>query len=236
MRDGIGCKGLVRRRLDLLYRRDADGRMLATNESFGAGEEAPMAHVCMSPEVVVFAVRSGLPSAVEERLSGILAALEELSGPEDRSMGDRIWGLVCGVPGVRSIEVGPVYRFPARCALSPEVVLIDQNNPGVLPDELAAMAEGLPLVQPCFGRLVRGRAVSICQTVRSNLTDREAGVETLPSHRRRGYGSEVVAEWGQEIQRRGLTPTYSTDWDNHGSVGIAGRLGLIQFAVEINVE
>jgi hypothetical protein len=66
--------------------------------------------------------------------------------------------------------------------------------------------------------------------------DREAGVETLLSHRRFGYGSEVVAAWGQEVQHRGLTPTYSTDWNNHGSVGIARRLGLIQFAVEINIE
>jgi hypothetical protein len=84
--------------------------------------------------------------------------------------------------------------------------------------------------------VVDGRAVAICRTVRVNGRHREAGVDTAEDYRLSGYGSAVVAAWGQEVIRNGLIPLYSTSWDNHGSIGIAERLHLEQVAVEINIE
>jgi len=54
----------------------------------------------------------------------------------------------------------------------------------------------------------------------------EAGVVTVPAHRRRGFAAAATAGWVALIAGRGLAPFYSTEAANLASQGVARRLGL----------
>ena len=56
------------------------------------------------------------------------------------------------------------------------------------------------------------------------------------AYRRKGYATEVVAAWVRDVLAAGNTPLYSTDWNNPGSLGVAARLGLVQSAVDVQMQ
>ncbi len=56
--------------------------------------------------------------------------------------------------------------------------------------------------------LVDGRAVAICDSARRTAHVAEAGVDTPPEFRGRGYAALVTAAWAQAIRAAGITPVY----------------------------
>ena len=83
---------IIPRRLALLYRLDANGRLLDSNEPGGAGQRAPVAHICIARDVAVFSVRSGLPSQMMDQLCASSARIRPAANLEDHSLEE----LVCG--------------------------------------------------------------------------------------------------------------------------------------------
>lgn len=80
------------------------------------------------------------------------------------------------------------------------------------------------------------KAVSICQSVRKSEEAEEAGVDTLLSHRGKGYAVQVVAGWARIIREQGRIPLYSTSWDNKASQRVAEKLGLELYGVDIHIS
>lgn len=58
----------------------------------------------------------------------------------------------------------------------------------------------------------------------------DAGLETAEAYRGRGFGAHVTAAWAAEIRASGRMPLYSTFWDNHASLAVARKLGLLAYA------
>ena len=53
--------------------------------------------------------------------------------------------------------------------------------------------------QPFLAIVEESRAVSVCRSVRITAVAHEAGVETLPDFRGKGYAKDVVAGWARLV-------------------------------------
>ena len=79
------------------------------------------------------------------------------------------------------------------------------------------------------------RAVSICCSARIAPAAAEAGVDTLPEYRGRGYGLAVTAHWAQQVQLSGRLALYSTWWENAASLALVRRLGGQLYAEDFHL-
>jgi predicted GNAT family acetyltransferase len=97
-----------------------------------------------------------------------------------------------------------------------------------------ALARTLEGRQPCLGALEDGRVASVCYVAARSARAAEAGVETLPGFRGRGLAARATAAWARAVADVGLIPLYSTEWRNRSSRGVAARLGLILYGVDLH--
>ena len=130
------------------------------------------------------------------------------------------------------VSSGPAFGFPDQIAQPADVALIDRldllerNFRGWTADEI-------PFRTPIVAVMHDGFPVSVCFCATWNTeTVIEAGVETAPDFRQRGYAARVTAAWARAIRASGRTPLYSTNCTNTGSRGVARKLGLIQYAAD----
>ena len=90
----------------------------------------------------------------------------------------------------QSTGAGPAFvalggQTPSPNAASP----VTRANVEVLEPGFSDCIPEIDHIQPCYVVLVDNRAVSLCQTVRRSSQGIEAGVDTLPEHRRKGYAA-----------------------------------------------
>lgn len=69
----------------------------------------------------------------------------------------------------------------------------------------------------------------MCRSVRIDKAH-EAGIETLPQYRGRGYALSVLAAWAEAVRETGGLPLYSTFRSNIASQEVARKAGLEKFA------
>src|SRR5262249_39796345 len=133
----------------------------------------------------------------------------------------------------------PAYRFPteptAVVPLASDAVLVDLDNSDLLDGELRDWRPEVTVRRPCLVLVRNGQAVAICASSRLTSRAAEAGVETVGAYRGRGFGAAVVAAWAAEVRRLGLLPLYSTSWDNVASRGLARRLGLVRYGIDVSL-
>jgi hypothetical protein len=133
------------------------------------------------------------------------------------------------------IESGPVYYIPQSSIKAANVVHVENFNREVLEREFKYTKDHISELQPCVAKVINNQAVAICRTVRRSSFALEAGVDAAEGHRKRGYGSEVVAAWANKVWESGLVPCYSTSWGNRASIALASKLRMIQIATEMSL-
>jgi predicted GNAT family acetyltransferase len=91
------------------------------------------------------------------------------------------------------------------------------------------LVDEIDLVQPCAALICENRIVSQCRSVRVSPKAHEAGLETLPAFRGRGYALLVTRFWAKAVREMGAVPLYSTSWKNTVSQRVAGKLKLYHY-------
>ena len=213
--------------LATLYESDA-GRLTTTRDP--AKQPAPMFVLVRSTAASAWGIGAGVPDALAEELAAL--ARDE---PPLRDLHD----LPKHVDRYRALgtteSFGPAFEFPDVIATPSEILLLeheralDVNFRGWVPGEIAAGCG------PVMGIVVDDHPVSICYCARRSDVAAEAGVDTAPAYRRRGYATRVTAAWALTIRGSGRIPLYSTSWTNTASLAVARKLGLIAYASDWSI-
>jgi len=209
---------------DRMLRLDARGRIT------GAG---PHLHLLRTSDDVRCRCHADLSDDVVEALERI--ALAERGRQRDwaRDYG-RYLAVLASVAEVRTVRPGMLYRVvdpPEAAAVRVTTANADLLRGGL--DEWLADVEAGRLI---YAAVVDGRAAAVCASVRQAEGVHAAGVETLPSHRRRGLAADAVAGWARAVLEAGATPLYGTTFDNLASQGVARRLNMDLVGSEFSVE
>lgn len=138
---------------------------------------------------------------------------------------------------------GPAYWIPVEQITethkrAANVVLISESNTHLLQ---ADFAWALPLsassgIEPILVAVEEEKAVTICFCSRRPAQATEAGLETLPAFRGKGYATMVVAAWAAEVRRRGTIPMYSTSWENLASQAVARKLQMVCYGEDWSIR
>jgi hypothetical protein len=220
-------------RAETLFTYDQRGRMLRSNSP--AAQPAPRLFLgrTATGDVIRFS------QAVSDALAAELTAIIE-GRPATGNL-----GLPAAIAMMRealerqapviSETSGPAYRFPESMQRPREVIEVTDANIDVVRDTFPWLVEELHGWAPCFAAVRDGAAVSVCFSSRIGARASEAGVETLPDYRRRGYATAVTLAWGASLIAAGRIPLYSTSWENVGSQAVARRAGLILFGADASL-
>lgn len=216
--------GLLEERVGALYRTDADGRLLGSNE--WDSRPAPRFHLMRTAAGPILRGRADLPADLLRRLRAL--SLEE---PADQAFTrlpaqyDQYLAVLAEHAPVEKIWAGPAFVLPSAPTPDVDVVNIDEGARERLAGRFDDWLEDVGHRRPFVAVIAEGAAAAICASVRISPTVHCAGVETHPDFRRRGYALAAVAGWAQAVRACGATPFYSTSWDNLASQRVAHRLG-----------
>ncbi len=221
---------LMRIQVETLFVHDGRGRMLRTNEP--DGRPAPRLFVGRTRHGHVVRFGQSASDSLARRLAAFLERETVPADPRAPLIGVEAFRAALEADAhVEREWAGPAYCFPDALARPDEAIPVG-------PDASAdAVRDSFPWVldpawQPAFAVVRDGVAVSVCFTSRNGARAAEAGVNTLPEYRGRGYASAATAAWGATVRESGRIPLYSTSWDNLASQGVARRLGLIVYGTD----
>jgi hypothetical protein len=222
---------LMRFHVDALYTHDANGRMLSSNEPNGA--RAPRFFLGTTPDGCLWRFRDDLEPEAIHALESLAEREVATTAPLDARPYESI---LARFAPIRSTWTGPAFAFPPELPdPSGAVVQITEENSLLLRPHLEPWLPDVTTGQPLFAYIVGGRAVSVCCSVRKTPAANEAGVETVPDVRGRGYAPQVVIGWARAVRESGRFPLYSTSWKNTASQGVAAKLGLERFGSDLNI-
>jgi RimJ/RimL family protein N-acetyltransferase len=217
-----------------LFTHDARSRLLRVNEPDGG--PAPRLFIGRTRAGNLWRFRADLPLPLVHELSA-LCDDEPVDGElrrAPRNVESYVRILETHAP-VRRVEAGPAYRFTEYPEPSRPLIAITEQNAELLRGGLEDLLAGVPAEQPFLAVVEDGRAVSVCRSVRITPEAHEAGVETLPEFRRKGYATEVVAGWARAVRAAGAIPLYSTSWENIASQAVAAKLHLVPYGADFHV-
>ena len=209
--------------LQTLFTLDHDNRIVGTREP----DPSPGAKFSLirGKRDRAWAVRSDVPQHLAEELDALARDEPPVADFRDAPIhAARYLSLLEG-----TIDCGPAFEFPEENAKASDTVYIDDA------EQLDYHFEGwtkdeIPYRTPIVGLIEDGHAVSICFCARRTDVTSEAGVETAVEFRGRGFAIQVTAAWALAIRASGRVPLYSTSWDNHASLAVARKLGLLTYA------
>ncbi|HEX6625145.1 MAG TPA: GNAT family N-acetyltransferase [Pyrinomonadaceae bacterium] len=218
-----------------LFTHDARSRLLFVNEP-GGDVPAPRLFVDRTREGNLWRLRADLPETLAEELEALCA--DEPVGQEFQREPRHVEAYVRLLDGhapVRRRWMGPAYHFTRYFEPSRPLLAVTETDAGLLRGGFEELVAELPDGQPFVALVEEGRAVSVCRSVRITTAAHEAGVETLPDFRGRGYAKDVVAGWARLVHALGAVPLYSTSWENTASQAVAKKLGLTAYGADWHI-
>lgn len=227
-------RALMALRADAGFTYDVRGRMLLSNEPLPA-ERRPAPRLFLGRTRAGHVVRLGatVPDTLVRRLEAIIDRLPAGAGSHlSPDVPAALRRVLAEQAPVAAEGGGPAYRFPASFAPPGEAVRLTDANRALARATYPWLYHEAAAWQPCFAVVRDGAAVSVCFSARLTGAAAEAGVDTLPDFRGRGFASAVTAAWGQAILSTGRVPFYSTAWHNGASQGVARRVGLVMFGAD----
>lgn len=223
-------------RVNALFTHDTAGRMRHVNDT--AAAPAPRFFLGRTSQGHIWRFRHDLPALLVSELEKHCQAepIEQTPG-ELPFYVEEYTRLLQMQTAVQKTGAGPAYVFPApQSAVHTEnLIAITTENVDKLSAGFADWIEDVPFCQPFLALVQSGQVVSLCCSVRITAQAHEAGVETLPHWRRKGYAATVVAGWASAVRALGAVPFYSTAWSNRASQAVANKLGLIQYGTDFHI-
>jgi RimJ/RimL family protein N-acetyltransferase len=131
--------------------------------------------------------------------------------------------------------VGPAYSFLDDLSPPSQVVRITEENSHLLGEEFAWLRKEWAACEPALASVIDEQVVSVAFSSRITERAAEAGVNTSEAFRGQGHATRVVAAWAIAVRAMGRVPLYSTSWSNQASQGVARRLGLRLYGVDLSL-
>ncbi len=231
---------LARLRVDALFTRDARGDLVSIKELEPEPPPgpAPRVYLGVTSSGIVRAFRHDVLPEVRPAIDQLCAeqpvALENLAAFVSRLEQTLTRHDTSNIPG--EISTGPAFTFPELLAGPAGAVLMRPGQEGPLAVHFPYKVAWLRECWPCYAIICGGQAVSICYSSRLTAHVAEAGVDTAPEFRGRGYAVQVTAAWAHAIRAAGIAPVYSTDAGNHASQAVARKLGLREFEWDVSID
>jgi len=136
---------------------------------------------------------------------------------------------------VRKTWIGVAFAFPATLPDVADTMLVTPENVDVLCPHLegwrAAASSGLPVAVA----LEDDQAVAVGASGRVTARVHEAGVETHPEYRRRGHATRATLAWARAVRAMNVVPLYSASIDDEVSLGLAKKMGLVAFGLDLQI-
>jgi RimJ/RimL family protein N-acetyltransferase len=231
----IDDRELLAAHVRALFTHDARSRLLCVNEP-GGGPVAPRLFLGRTRQCNLWRFRADLPEVLVEELEALCK--DEPAGGELRSPPRHTAAylrLLEAHAPVREMEAGPAYHFAEYPEPSRPSLALTERDAGMLNGGFEELIAELSDWQPFLALLDAERVVSVCRSVRITHEAHEAGVETLPDFRGRGYATDVVAGWARLVRSLGAVPLYSTSWENAASQAVARKLRLVQYGADFHI-
>lgn len=220
-----------------LFTHDEGSRLLFVNEPGGAAGAAPRLFVGRTRAGNVWRFRADLPESLIRELDS-LCADEPTPGDgfnePPRHVEEYVRLLEKHAP-VEGVSAGPAYHFTENVATPGRTVELTEADEEMLRGGFEKLTGELPAWRPFVALVGGGRAVSVCRSVRITHEAHEAGVETLPDFRGRGYAEVVTAAWARRVRVVGAIPLYSTSWENKASQAVARKLRLKCYGADFEI-
>ncbi len=239
---------LLRLHMAALYTIDGEGRLLSMNEPWDGARPAPFLHVGVAGGKSALYFRRDLPEETRRKLEAPAEGGAAEAGIFKTLARRRL-----------SLQEELCYAFPDAIPPSAGCREVTPDDAGAFDFSLFPwLIEELPFVQPCFACLEGNKIVSLCRSVRifsqkdgmispaaheakeaegasvsgvaSSPAAHEAGIETAPAYRGKGYAKEALFAWADAVASLGAVPLYSTLKTNLPSRRLAEKAGLLFFA------
>lgn len=227
---------LIELHVQALFTHDGQSRLLFVNEPGGGQMPAPRMFFGRTRTGNIWRFRADLPEILIKKLEALCT--DEPVGEEFHKEPRHIEAyrrLLDTYAPVQKQWMGPAYRFAEYTKPSKPPVNITETNAEKLLGGFEELTAELPDWQPFVAIIEDGRAVSVCRSVRITSTAHEAGVETLPAFRGKGYAKDAVNGWGHIARSMGVIPLYSTSWENTASQAVAKKLNLVIYGADLYI-
>jgi hypothetical protein len=220
--------------VEALFAHDPAGRLLHVNEP-GSGR-APRFFLGLTGDGLVVRFRNDVDAQLERALERAAASLRPGRDAAQRPIDPEPFrAVLAGAAPVEKTWAGPAFAFPGAMPITPAVVPVTGQNADCLQPLLDNWSGDVASCQPMLALIIDGRAVSLCCSVRKTNRAHEAGVETAPSMRGRGYAPMVVSRWARAVRAEGAVPLYSTSWQNQASRSVARKLDLVPVGSDLHI-
>lgn len=225
---------LMQIHVEALYTHDARGRIVRVNEL--SGKPAARFFIGRTPKGNVVRVRDDVDDAAARALESLAAAEQWSEALLEPPYGATPYeAVLAAAQPIEHVEAGPSFWVARDLVRKPNAIRITLENRDLLAPLHPSWYDDVARCQPFVGVVHEGVVVSVCASVRTTDRAHEAGLETHPDFRGRGFAAHAAAAWARAVRDIDRLPLYSTSWTNAESQAVAAKLGLVRYGTTLHI-